>query len=326
MKKLTQNIPAGGTISFPSCKTFVFLRSSTPVSFKFITLYNRIDRQIENFKDTFSVTADTYFLRVEVHSEEAQELSCILIEDTKIDYTPITGDVFISNDESHKVNCSCDVINDREDAMLVRNYGSLFQTVNNDFSLNHNGYEDCRFQHIYIPLTGNPNFQAYNLQLKTPTVLGVDYRVLPSIYSLEITPTIDTKLLIITPPYNQTYIHLPNVYYNSDLRSALKQLYPTRANTQGCLNYIKTGYNNLSALPAAEDYDVIYSYSIKQNTTEKIKFDLPFKVEQWHTTDYVSSHPSFMITTKDACDFEMHIDLIVHDHNHYHQDYNQGNE
>ncbi len=106
MRKLDQEISANETISFPSCKTFVFLRSEYPVSFKFITLFNRIDRTIENFQDSFSVTADTYFLRVEITSKYAQTLSCILIEDTKIEYTPITGDVFISNDESHKVPVS----------------------------------------------------------------------------------------------------------------------------------------------------------------------------------------------------------------------------
>jgi len=103
MKKLTQTINAGNTVVFPSCKSFVFLRSEYPVSFKFITMYNKIDRTINEFQDSFSVTANTYFLRVEIKSMETQEVSCILIEDTAISYTPITGDVYISNDLNHRI-------------------------------------------------------------------------------------------------------------------------------------------------------------------------------------------------------------------------------
>jgi len=114
MRKLTQNISAGQTLSFPSCKTFVYLRSEYAVSFKFITMFNKIDRTIDNFQDSFSVTANTYFLRVEITSENAQELSCILIEDTGIDYTPITGDVFISNDDNNHIPVKSYNVNSRD--------------------------------------------------------------------------------------------------------------------------------------------------------------------------------------------------------------------
>jgi hypothetical protein len=97
MKKFTYNATAGITYSFPSCKTFVFLRSDHDVSFKFISLWNKIDKEIEGFKDSFSITAKDYFLQVRVVSSTNQEISAILIDDDKINYQPIMGEVTIAN-------------------------------------------------------------------------------------------------------------------------------------------------------------------------------------------------------------------------------------
>ena len=97
MKKFTYNMTAGITYSFPSCKTFVFLRTDYDVSFKFISLWNKVDKEIEGFKDSFSITADEYFLQVRVVSSVDQEVSAILIDDAKVLYQPIMGEVTISN-------------------------------------------------------------------------------------------------------------------------------------------------------------------------------------------------------------------------------------
>jgi len=97
MKKFTYNMTAGITYSFPSCKTFVFLRTDYDVSFKFISLWNKIDKEIEGFKDSFSITAEEYFLQIRVVSSVNQEVSAILIDDSKVQYQPIMGEVTISN-------------------------------------------------------------------------------------------------------------------------------------------------------------------------------------------------------------------------------------
>jgi len=95
LKKLTQTIYGGGKIIFPGCKTFVFLTCDTPVDFNFITVFNRVERTIEQFSDTFSVTAENYFLRVEVSSSVTQEITVILLDDTKIEYRPLKDRVTV---------------------------------------------------------------------------------------------------------------------------------------------------------------------------------------------------------------------------------------
>jgi len=321
MRKITQNIPAGGKIVFPGCKTFVFLTCAYPVSFNFITVFNRIERTIEDFSDTFSVTAKNYFLRVEVTSETEQEITAILLDDGNIEYRPLRDEVHITNNDDSKIPIK---IPDRYDSMPIRSQGVICTTQFDDFSNNPLRTSDQRFQSCFCPKTNNPNFQTY-----APAMVNNDYfpsasfsTTIGILHSLEINPEIDCELIIITriDSYNPA---LPSVDF-------LKYFHGNGLNDANCSESMYQDelwlyYKNLNSLPTS--YMIIYKHTLKGNETNLIKFENQRKISNTflQSAPYDTMTPRCLITTNLPTDFDLVINCRVFSRLTFRQYYLQGN-
>jgi len=299
MRKLTQNILPGETLTFPSCKTFVYLRSEHAVSFKFITMFNKIDRTIDNFQDSFSVTANTYFLRVEITSDNAQELSCILIEDTGIDYTPITGDVFISNDEDNKIPVVFDegcatVINS---AMYPVQVGNYYPNLNCQ-GVDYPKYWQKDYRGSYpFSFWNTSNMGGTGLQVWAPILNGGTYRGF--IERISIIPTINT------------YLELWYKYFDGLGDTHSFTSYKTINDHQfiDSDSLRSFGHKNVTRASLLLSDTLRHTYPLLQNVMNVYEPKFPIEV-QVKNVDYTDKRLNSYcsISTKDVCEYEIYVE------------------
>lgn len=287
MKKITQNIGAGETITFPSCKTFVNLRSKFPVDFKFITMFNKIDRTITNFQDSFSVTANAYFLRVEITSVQAQELNVILIEDTGIEYTPITGNVFISNDDSNAVPVNAYITNSgliKKDTLpVLQPVGSLLHvSQGSNFDKYPTAYTNYYIEHLFSsyisPAADAVNVHACGLsgQSKTGQPSKLNY-----LTEIKIISAIDCNFLIFLFGSSGGYMH----GYSS---AVYQNFYKNTVKYDNISTYCRC-FTKTVPLADIESTDILYEkINVKSGEQKIIEFHTPILLD---TRSSFSSQP-----------------------------------
>ena len=310
MRKLTQNILPGETLTFPSCKTFVYLRSEHAVSFKFITMFNKIDRTIDNFQDSFSVTANTYFLRVEITSDNAQELSCILIEDTGIDYTPITGDVFISNNENNFIPAKSYNINSRDYPVPVYSPKGVLTNKKIDNERLYKGNYNERFKAgCYVESQqAASDLECYGIFPKMNTSDNNPLYIDAFLTSLIVYPETDNFL--------ELWIYTNNSNCNHDFITPIETLINPDGKVKVFTNYHSDTYSKIyyknvarSILENETEEYLLHSFPIKSG----VPFELPMAKPIWlQPSSYVSSvyQDEFLtITTKTNCHFNFNVTI-----------------
>ncbi len=288
MKKLTQNIAAGETVIFPSCKTFVFIQSVEPVDFKFITLFNRIDRQIEGFSDTFSVTAANYFLRIEVFSEVAQEITVVLIEDSHVEYKPLRDHV--------KVTDGCiKVVNTGNYPVQVGGKYCLPVMLGPDHVKYSGDFGGIPWDFITDDRRGT------NLNVWCPLFSKSQYSDSTNWFldKISITSSIDTCLEIW-----HYYVYSTGQYHGfSDYKNCS---YHNMKYSTAISNYRRVYYKDVTRTSLEATDDLIISRPLKANVLTEFTPNVPFFMGRTNNT---TGHKQFLsITTKDVCEFSLHLE------------------
>ena len=310
MRKITQNITAGGKVVYPGCKTFVFLTCAEPVSFNFITVFNRIERTIEDFSDTFSVTAKNYFLRVEVTSETTQEVTAILLDDGNIEYKPLRDEVSVVSGQCNITQGKGKVVNFGEYPVQVgANYPLMTTNVLDKVKYERSGGVEGSDPWIWH---NTENMGGSDLKLWSPCFYT--YYSSPNYWKnhsfierISIKPTIDTFLEVWGRPEATTQNHLYqfNLFKNSKMMDNISNKYT---------GYSTFGYRSETQANWVGDSDnqLFLRYPCPANILTSFTPLYPFEFLQGpvinislfqFTCQYLTT-----ITTSDPCEYEMYIE------------------
>lgn len=102
MRKITQAIGAGETVYLPMCMSFMLIETASyECSFYFYGKNNQLNKEIVGFKDIFTVNAgkNSFFMKVGVYSAQAQTIEVVILDDDRVIYNKMSGDITITGNE-----------------------------------------------------------------------------------------------------------------------------------------------------------------------------------------------------------------------------------
>jgi len=124
MRKITQSIGAGETIYLPMCKSFMLIDTADyDCSFYFYGKNNQLNKEIVGFRDIFTVNAgeNNFFMKIGVYSASAQSIEVVLLDDDRVLYNKMSGEVSVNNAVGSPVNVN--LVNG-----FAKEYDSLTET------------------------------------------------------------------------------------------------------------------------------------------------------------------------------------------------------